>query len=368
MQVALDATPLIGRRTGIGRYVANLIPELAAIRDVDLTLVPITLRGRRDVPALGGAKVRRRPAPARLLRQAWLHGLPAYAEFWSGRCDVFHGTNYVLPPRRRAAGVITVQDLTYQRFPETVLPDVLQFQQLVPRAIHTGAWVVCPSESVAAEVRDEYGLPADRVRVTPLGVTTEWFSAVPPDEQSRRRLRLPERYVLFVGTREPRKNLPTLLAAHAQAWQEAPDTPELVLVGPPGWGPELREQSGVVVLDHVTDADLRSIVAGTAALLMPSVYEGFGLPVLEALACGVPVIASDIAVHREVAQDQATFVGVADVDGWADKLTRVDDPAGRSATRRARARSFTWAACAAATVEAYRDAVGAERRSGVTRP
>jgi len=367
MQVALDATPLIGRRTGVGRYVDNLVRELATLPGIEVTLVPITLRGRRAVPRLAGVKVRSRPAPARLLRHGWLRGLPAFVELWSGSCDVFHGTNFVLPPRHKAAGVVTVHDLSYLRYPEAVAPDVLQFQQLVLRAVQSGAYVVTPSHSVADEVRAEYNLPTDRVRATPLGVAEVWFSAAAPDASTRRQLGLPDHYTLFVGTREPRKNLTTVLTAHARAWQGVPGTPELVLVGPPGWGPETRRQPGVVVFDHVPDDALRAIVAGAAAVLMPSRYEGFGLPVLEALAAGVAVIASDIPVLREVAQEQATYVGVSDVDGWAEALARVEERAGNPATRRARARSFTWADCAAATVEVYRDAVGAERRDRTTR-
>jgi len=357
--VAMDATPLIGRMTGVGRYVSHLAAELAGRADVSLTLVPITLRGRRSVPAVHSARLRRRPAPARLVREAWMRTQFPPAELFAGRCDVFHGTNFVLPPRRRAAGVVTVHDLSYLRFPDAVTPDVLQYQRLVPNAIQQGAIVVTPSRSVAEEVTAEYGLSPGRVCATPLGVGSEWFEARAATADLRKRHQLPDGYVLFVGTREPRKNLATLLSAHARGRSASSDVPPLVLVGPPGWGEAVPSQPGVIVLDHVLDADLRSIVAEAMAVLMPSHYEGFGLPVLEALAAGVPVVASDLPVLREVGGNQALYVDPTDVDGWAQTLLRIEggQVPGTAESRAQRARSFTWSACADATVEAYRKAL-----------
>jgi glycosyltransferase involved in cell wall biosynthesis len=355
MLVALDATPLVGRQTGVGRYVANLVPELAALDDVSVVLVPFTLRGRRRVPALAGVAVRRRLAPARLLRQAWLRSDFPPVEVLAGPCEVFHGTNFVLPPRSRAAGVLTIHDLAYLRYPETVTPDVLQYRALVPRALASGAIVVTPSQAVAEEVRDAYGLPTDRVLVTPLGVRPEWFTTPAPDAPLRTRYGLPREYALFVGTREPRKNLPTVLAAHTHVAMAADDAIPLVLVGPSGWGEAIQRQPKVHVLDHVPDDDLRSIVAGASTLLMPSSYEGFGLPVLEALSTGKAVVASDLPVLREVGGEQATYVPPFDVDAWAQALLSArTNGAGTPQSRRSRARAFTWARCAEETLRAYR--------------
>jgi glycosyltransferase involved in cell wall biosynthesis len=272
---------------------------------------------------------------------------------FAGRCDIFHGTNFVLPPRRRAAGVVTIHDLSYLRFPETVTPDVLQYRRLVPRALRTGALVLTPSHAVADEVRDAYGLPEERVHVTPLGVGPEWFEP----RGAPRLSQIPTQYLLFVGTRAPRKNLATLLAAYRAA-RHTNDLPPLVLAGPSGWGPQVDSEPGVITLDHIPDAELRPLVANASAVVTPSLYEGFGLTILEALATGVPVLASDIPAHREIGGDQVQYADPVDAEDWETGLVDVlKDPRGAPSSRSARARLFSWEACVPLTIQAYRAAV-----------
>jgi glycosyltransferase involved in cell wall biosynthesis len=358
MLVGLDATPLVGRQTGVGRYVANLVPHLARLDDVRLVLVPFTLRGRRQISQVSTATIRHRPTPARLLRAAWRRTDFPPVEWFAGRCDVFHGTNFVLPPRKRAAGVVTIHDLSYLRFPETVTPDVRQYRELIPRALNSGAVVVTPSRAVADEVRETYGLPEDRVYVTPLGVGEEWFTAEPPDDRLQHKHVLPHKYLVIVGAKERRKNLSMLLTAHASTVAQDPQALPLIVVGERDGhnAPSLPHKAHV--LGHLADEDLRSIVAGASALVVPSSYEGFGLPVLEALATGIPVLTSDIPVFREVAGDQATYVPFDDIDAWAEALTSAGQTlAGSPAGRRKRAKQFTWSRCAIATLDAYEAAL-----------
>lgn len=352
-RVALDGTPLLGRRTGVGRYVGELVRRLPR-HDLDVRLTAFTWRtgGRPDL----GVPWRHRPAPARLLRAAWLRAGWPTGELLSGRVEVFHGTNFVLPPLRRAAGVVTVHDLTFLRYPEAVAAASLAYRDLVPAAVRRAARVLTPSQAVAAEVAAEYGLPAERVVATPLGVDPAWASAAPPAPAERARLGLPERYVLFVGTREPRKDLRTLVDAHRAA---GAGVPPLVLVGPAGWGAAADLPPDVVLPGWLPEEDLRSTVAGADVVVLPSRYEGFGLPVLEALACGRPVVCSDLPVLREVGGDLCRYAAVGDVDAFAQALLDVGADPGDPAPRRARAEAFTWQRCAALTVEAYR--VAAQR-------
>jgi len=391
MKVALDATPLLGPRTGVGRYVAGLAGALAALagpEPEELALVPFTWRGTGDLPAAApsGPRVRvgRRRAPARLLQAAWARLPWPPVEWLSGPVDVFHATNFAAPPTRRAATVVTVHDLTYLRHPELVTAASARYRQLVPRALHRGAVVVTPTAAVATEVAEEYGLLPDRLVVTPLGVDDRWRRATPPDPGWLAAIGLPERYLLFVGNREPRKNLPTLLTAYrelrssrvvgvepgptARAGAGATTVASLVLVGPPGWG-EALDTAGlpadaVRAPGYLAEPDLARVVAGAAALVLPSWYEGFGLPALEALSCGTPVVASDLPAHREVLGDQAELFPPGDPGALAAALAKVlDDPGGEPAraARRTRAAGFTWENCATATLAAYHRALEARR-------
>jgi glycosyltransferase involved in cell wall biosynthesis len=384
MKVALDATPLLGPRTGVGHYVAGLaegLAELPGPEPEEVALVPFTWRGTGDLPrvAPAGPRLRhgRRRVPARLLQAAWARMAFPPVEWLAGRVDVFHATNFVAPPARRAAVVVTVHDLTYLRYPEMVTAASARYRDLVPRALRRGAIVCTPTAAVADEVADAYRLPPERLVVTSLGVGPAWRAATPPDPAWLAERGLPERYLLFVGNREPRKNLPTLLTAYRDLLaSRVPggvagppgDLPPLVLVGPPGWGEALDlaglPPEAVRTPGYLPEDDLARVVAGAAALACPSWYEGFGLPALEALACGTPVVAADLPALREVLGDQAELVPPGDATALADAVARVlDDPGGEPAraARRARAAAFTWAACARATLSAYHRALAATR-------
>jgi glycosyltransferase involved in cell wall biosynthesis len=191
-------------------------------------------------------------------------------------------------------------------------------------------------------------------------VDDAWSTATPLDAAERKRLGLPDAYLLAVGTREPRKNLAALVAAHRAAG--ARRVLPLVLVGPPGWGPEVTAAHGLHVLPYLPATELRGLVAGATALVFPTRYEGFGLPALEAMAAGTPVLANDIPVLREVLGDCGRFVDADDRDALVAALEAAgaegDPPSARHA-RRARAATFTWTRCADTTVAAYR-AAGAQ--------
>jgi glycosyltransferase involved in cell wall biosynthesis len=400
MRTGIDATPLLGPRTGVGRYVAGLVEALAGLpggEPEEVVLVPFTWRGTADLsrvaPAAPRVRCGRRRVPARLLQAAW--GAVAFppVEWLAGPVDVFHGSNFVAPPARRAATVVTVHDLTYLRSPQMVTAASARYRDLVPRALRRGATVCTPTAAVAAEVAETYRLPPERLVVTPLGVGPAWRAAIPADPAWLAAIGLPERYLLFVGNREPRKNLPTLLAAYRELLAAAGvrkgsegsrgpshgvpgadlgpapgGLPPLVLVGPAGWGEALDlaglPAEAVRTPGYLPEEDLARVVAGAAALVFPSWYEGFGLPALEALACGTPVVASDLPALREVLGDQAELVPPGDAAALADALARaLDDPDGEPAraARRARAADFTWAACARATLSAYQRALEAAR-------
>lgn len=260
----------------------------------------------------------------------------------------------MLPPSWAARGVVTVHDLAWLLLPQTVAPASRALRELVPRAIDRAALVLVPSRSVAEQVQEHFPVAQSRVRVTPLGVDETWLAAE-PDPEVARRLGLPDRYVVAVATHEPRKNLPFLLQAHRCAVEGEPDTPDLVLVGGQGWGPRPQApHRRVTRTGYLDDHDLRAVVSGALALAMPSLDEGFGLPVLEAFAAGTPVLASDIPALREVSGGLAHLAAPGDLDAWVELLSR--PPSRTVAELQGWAAAHTWRACADVTADAYREA------------
>jgi len=361
LSARLDGTPLLGGRTGIGRYTEHLLRELVARGDVSVGVTAFTLRGAGGLPAAvpPGVTTRSVPVPARLLRRAWARSEQPPVWLLAGRSDVFHGTNFVLPPTGRAAGVVTIHDLTYLVHPETVDATSRELLDLVPRSLRRARVVATPTRAMAEAISDAYRIPPAKIVVTPLGVSGNWFDAAPASRAELRGWGLPERFLLFVGAREPRKDLATLLAAHAVAQARDPGTAPLLLVGPAGWGAgDARPRSDVRLAGYQDQRRLPAIVAAAEALVLPSLYEGFGLPALEAMAAGTRTIVSDAAALLEVTGGHADVFAVRDVEALADLLTpRADDPSA-SDRRREWASGWSWQACAEATMTAYRTAVG----------
>ena len=354
IRVLLDGTPLLGQRSGVGRYTAALLAELATRSEVDVTVTAFTARGqgalRRMVPE--GVRVRGWPVPARVLRACWERHRWPPVELLAGNAEVLHATNFVLPPTRRARGVVTVHDVAFLDRPGDLAPAQRDLPGLVRSSVARADVVCTPSHAVADQVAERLGVPAERIVVTPLGVDPSWWHSRAPTVALREALRLPPRYLLFVGTAQPRKGLDVLLAAH----QTHEGLPPLVLAGPAGWGVTSPSSERVLTVGYLADADLRSVVAGATTLVLPSHEEGFGLPVLEALATGVPVVCSDVPALREVTDGLATLVPPGDPSALIEALSLVDHTASDRATvaaRRAHAARYTWHACAQATVGAY---------------
>lgn len=371
MKVALDATPLLGRPTGVGAFCAGALGGLAARDDVAASAFAVSWRRRHELAALLPAGVRQigRAMPARPLHAAWrTTGVPP-VEWFTGPLDVVHGTNFVVPPARHAARVVTVHDLTVVRFPEMCDPPTLRYPALLRRALAEGAWVHTPSSYVADEVVALLGADPARVRAVHSGVpVAESRAAVastaPPS------VVLPgttTRYVLSLGTAEPRKDLPGLVAAFDQLASEVPDT-ALVLAGPEGWGTaaldaalaSARHRDRMVRTGWVPDDVAYRLVAGAEVLAYPSVYEGFGFPPLEAMAVGVPVVATAAGALPEVLGDAASLVSAGDPDALAaamlELLRAPSTRAERIERGRARAAGYSWERCAEGLAQLYHDA------------
>jgi glycosyltransferase involved in cell wall biosynthesis len=364
LRVAVDATPLLGPRTGVGVFTAELLAHLP-LGQVAPVAYATSWRGRGQLATLvpSGVEVASRPQAARPLRMLWRRADLPPIEWWTGPVDVVHGPNYVVPPSRHAAQVMTIHDLTFHHHPEMSTADTLQYPDLIDRALRRGAWVHTESHFVAGEIIDAFGADPERVVVVPLGV-----SALPEADPDRgRQLAGSQRYVVAVGTVEPRKDLPLLIDAFEGLAAGEPDL-RLVIAGPDGWGAEAladriarsEHRSRIVRLGWVSDEDRSALVRGAAALAYPSRYEGFGLPPLEAMSVGTPVVATAVGALPEVLGQAALLVPPRDSDALAAALSSLlagGDEHGRSVERgREQAARYSWAACADGLVELYRQA------------
>ncbi|HLN16605.1 MAG TPA: glycosyltransferase family 1 protein [Acidimicrobiales bacterium] len=372
-RVAVDATPLLGQPTGVGAFCAGLLGGLAERPDVSVIAFAVSWRRRHGivgslpagVPACG------RAMPARPLHLAWRHFDWPPLEWWTGPCDVVHGTNFVAPPTRKAARVLTVHDLTVVKFPELCCPSVLAFPGLIKRAVQRGAWVHTPSAFVAGEVLDAFGADAARVRAVHSGVPA--LPSPGEEETAAAAALLPpgsSRVVLAVATAEPRKDLPGLVRAFDQLAADHPDV-ALVLAGPPGWGEAALGEAvaaspfaaRVVRTGWVDDGVLAALYARASVLAYPSRYEGFGFPPLQAMAAGVPVVATDVGALGEVLGDAAVLVPPAEPDRLAEAIvTALDDDDLRRrlvAAGHRRVATFTWARTAEGLARLYEDAAAA---------
>jgi glycosyltransferase involved in cell wall biosynthesis len=362
LRVALDATPLLGPRTGVGVFTAELLDALAIRADLAITAWAATWRGRGRLPAElpTGVRAVERPMAARPLRALWSRVDHPRIERWTGAVDVVHGTNYVVPPTR-AAALVSVHDLTMVRFPELCTADTLAYPDLLRRAFERGAHVHTDSHFVAGEVMETFGLPADRVHPVHLGVAT----VLPAAPGEGRELAGADRYILALGTVEPRKDLPTLVAAFDRLADDDRMV-HLVIAGPDGWGAAAlasaldgaRHRARITRLDRfVTEHERAALVRDAAVLAYPSRYEGFGLPPLEAMQVGVPVVATTAGSLPEVLGDAAEWCEVGDADALGGALHRLlhDDDRRAELTARGleQAGRYQWTACAEAFAALY---------------
>ncbi len=358
-RVAVDATALVGPRTGVGVMVAAIVERLLTRTDVDVRPLIVSLRGRRELAARlpAGTAATTVWAPARLAHRLWQRAdRPALRGF-----DVVHGPNFVVPPAGGAAELVTIHDFGPWREPDLVTSHARAYPELVARALARGAHVHTVSAFVGREAQDRLGLGAERVHVIPNG-----FDPGPRGEPRIGLAMAGGPYVLFIGTIEPRKDLPTLVAAMAEVWAAGLEH-RLVVAGPDGWGTAAFEEAVAATgsagervqrVGYVTDAERADLLAGAACLAYPSRYEGFGLPPLEAMAHGCPVVTTRAGALPETCGPAARYVEVGDASALAAAISEVvTDPtvAGElRAAGAARIRNYTWDDTAASLAGLYR--------------
>lgn len=369
MRILVDYRPALRARTGVGEYLHSLVKAYAAARTETVTVFTSSWKDRPS-PALAselGVTVRDLRIPVSLLNLLWHRAEWPPIETLAGPFDVVHAAHPLIIPARRAAQVVTIHDLFFLDHPERTRGEVRRdYARLVPSHARRADAVVTSSAHTGALVERRLGVPADRIHVCPPGAPAWQTLGREPNVPARG-------YVLFLGTLEPRKNLTTLLDAFTLLAARA-TPPPLRLAG--AATPDARDwlariaqkplSDHVHYLGYVNDSERERLFAGARALVLPSLDEGFGLTALEAMAAGVPVIASNRGSLPEVVADGGVLLEAGDAPAWANAIERVatdDDWAaalGRAGL--ARARTFTWPVAADRLHRAYVDAVG--HRSG----
>ncbi|WP_456826055.1 glycosyltransferase family 4 protein [Cellulomonas sp. P5_E12] len=379
LRVLIDATAVPANRGGVGRYVDGIVPALVA---TGLEVVVAVQRRDAEHFAASGAEVVAVPTAVerRAVRFAWEQtGLPRLAG--RVRADVLHSPHYTRPRVLGAASVVTLHDATFFSHPE--LHDRAKarlFTASTRTAVRTADALVVPSAATRDEVLRYVGGDADRFHVAYHGVDPQVFRPVAASERQRVAASLglgTTPYIAFLGTLEPRKNVPALVRAWVQVAGAFDDPPALVLAGAKGWDDEIdavRAQVPdglrLVVSGYLPLEDLAPLLGGAQVVAYPSLGEGFGLPVLEALACGACVLTTRELSLPEVGGDAVAYSDTTSASIATELAALLVDTTRRDALGRAalaRSASFTWDRSATAHVEAYEAALSRRKNRSARR-
>jgi glycosyltransferase involved in cell wall biosynthesis len=334
MRVGIDYTAAVRQQAGIGRYTRGLVGALLALPSPHhYTLFAATGNLQPAICNLQPAVrnlLKTLPLTDDWLARIWHRArLPIPIEAIVGRVDLFYSPDFVLPPTLPGVRtLLTVHDLSFLHYPDHFVPKLVRYlSRVVPRSIARAWRVLADSEATRADLIQLLGVPPGKVEVLYSGVAPRFRPEPEPGEEKRLQARygLGERpYVLSVGTLQPRKNYVRLIRAFARL---RPET-QLVIAGGRGWlyqeiyAEAEKHPDRVRILGFVDEADLPALYRGAALFVFPSLYEGFGLPVLEAMACGVPVVCSDASSLPEVAGEAALLVDPHDEEGLAERMER----------------------------------------------
>ena len=372
MRIGIDGIPLAPPRAGIGHYTFELARAIASLIPKDtcelIAPVPINLDTEDGIPAPANLHAVYVPVNA-IRRRWWTIGLPLYVR--RNKLTLFHGTNYNLPLWYGCPTVVTIHDLSLLLHSQTHREDLVRrAEKRLPTMTRIATRIITDSESVKREICDHLKVSADKVTAIPLAPRRNFHRASEHECRAvRQRLGVEDDFILFVGTVEPRKNLITLVRAFDELLKQTELRPQLVIAGAKGWlTDELfadvdsgTRRERICFTGYVTDDDLRALYSSCKVSVYPSLYEGFGLPTLEAMACGAPVITSRIPVMIETVGKSARLIEPTNVGQLTAALAELltDESARQhfSASGFKRASVFSWERTARGTLEVYQQAL-----------
>lgn len=369
MRICVDIQSAVSQRAGVGRYTRNLVEHLAPLMapadDLNLFYFDFHRRGL-DFPCPGAHQTPVHWIPGKYAQQAWKRLQWPPFDWFSGKADLYHFPNFTIPPLTGGKKIVTIHDMSFLRFPEFSEQKNLDYlSTFIHDTVRRADAIITVSEFSKKETAELLGVDPARIFATPLGVTPG--CSRPPTaqiEQTRRHLKLERPYLLSVGTLEPRKNIPFLIDVfeHLSGFEG-----DLVIAGMKGWKfePILQRlnasshRSRIHYLEFVPDIDLFPLYAGAELFITTSFYEGFGLPPLEALACGTPVVSSTGGSLPEMLTgNAAVLIPDFDVSVWAATITSLLNDRSRrdqlAQNAPAHAARFSWRDTAQKTLDVYR--------------
>jgi glycosyltransferase involved in cell wall biosynthesis len=372
MKIGIDGIPLAELKTGVGHYTFEIAVEVARQSPSDLFEVLSHLPFTDLDPAPANLSFLKQPVNS-ATKHWWTVGLPLYIK--RARFDLFHGTNYDIPVWGGCPTVLTIHDLSLLLFPAThEQRRVSRARRRLPSMSRRATLIITPTEAVKSEVCEHLRVPRDKVMVVN-EAPRRTFQPMPREQASAtvQRLGLDDEFILYVGTIEPRKNLITLVKAFEDVLRSTTLRPQLVIAGKQGWlNDELftyidKANLGdrLCLTGYLGDDELRALYSACRVMVYPALYEGAGLPTLEAMSCGAPVITTNTPAIAEMVGDNARLFAPTDARALAQHLVELlKNPDARESLSRAglqHAAQFTWERAARETLAVYRHALHKNR-------
>ena len=376
MKIGFDISAQSVLRSGVGNYQVNLINSLLKIyKDDFFELYAFNFRNRKKIGDIkfqhDNYEIKAIPVPQRLITLWWMISSLPHLEFFTGNCDVFQISEICVQPVKKAKTVAFVHDLTTLLFPENHVRSNVMLHNLRFRNINKADAILTNSEHTKKDIIEHLKISPDKIFVTYLGADDIFVPSADSDIAAiKMKYGIAAPYMLFVGTVEPRKNLKTLIRAFNNI-KSGKDIPhKLVIAGRKGWKyedifSEIRKSaysSDIIYLDYIPESDLPGLMSGCDVFVYPSLYEGFGLPVLEAMKCGAPVITSNVSSLPEVGGNACIYIDPNDDKSLADNIYSVisDSALKKSMAEKGnfRAKDFSWDKCAEETMAVYRAVAG----------
>lgn len=365
MKVGIDISQSVFLGTGVATYTWNLIKNLILVNSRDgMVFFGSSLRSYHnlrklidELPKANNWSKKLYPIPPTLLNLLWNKWHLGKIESWLGNVNVIHTSDWTEPPSQ-IPKVTTIHDLVVYKYPELLPKSIVATQkQKLSWVKKETQIVIADSQSTKDDIVNYLRIPSNKIRVIYLGIEERFKPASPIEVKSvRDKYQLNFPYILCVGTREPRKNLQRVVKAYQQLNLK---NTKLVVVGKYGWGIDFKQTSEVILLQNITDADLPAVYTGAECFVYPSLYEGFGLPVLEAMACECLVITSSRGSLAEITQNQTIYVDPLSVTAIAEGIEaalKMNSSKKTAIIKSAlkHAQTFTWKKCAEKTWEVYK--------------